>query len=131
MASKRVPLSSLARQLVWERDKGVCGMCGEPVEFDDMEVDHIVPIAEGGDSSPSNLRAAHWRCNRKAVKPPRYISAGRRLRAFIAPDDLWEFVLQSGGSAWLRSLIRREMECPEAERMRSYGRDGRVGTRRY
>lgn len=46
------------KQLVLARDRGVCHICGEPGA---NTADHV--IALGGTDEPSNLRAAHRRCN--------------------------------------------------------------------
>lgn len=51
-------------QVVFERDEGVCGFCGESVARDAFDVDHIVPLADGGLHSYDNARVAHPRCNR-------------------------------------------------------------------
>lgn len=57
----RAPL----RQQIWERDKGICGICHEPVSFEDMEIDHVFPRSHGGPDDPENLQAAHEPCNRR------------------------------------------------------------------
>lgn len=59
---------------IYERDKGFCGICKLPIDiklkFPDVNsfsVDHILPIAIGGDDTPDNVQAAHLGCNaRKA-----------------------------------------------------------------
>lgn len=73
----------LLDEMVAEQD-GLCGICGEPLDVipshpqmpapwdPDMErterwsaeVDHIHPVAEGGNDDWWNLRAVHRRCNR-------------------------------------------------------------------
>ncbi len=50
-------------QLVWERDEGVCGICGEAAELSDWHLDHIVPIARGGEHSYANVQVSHPLCN--------------------------------------------------------------------
>lgn len=52
------------RRALWERDGGICGICGEPVPLAEMEIDHIMPRRERGSNSLANLRATHGRCNR-------------------------------------------------------------------
>lgn len=51
--------------VVLERDDGVCGICGEDVDPFAFEVDHIVPLARGGEHSYANTQAAHMACNRQ------------------------------------------------------------------
>lgn len=50
-------------RVLLERDGGVCGICDEPVS-DRFDVDHIVPLAAGGEHSYANTRIAHPSCNR-------------------------------------------------------------------
>lgn len=52
------------RQLIYDKYKGKCGICGEPLKFDEMTVDHIVPLAIGGDNSMENLQCCCINCNR-------------------------------------------------------------------
>lgn len=50
---------------VFERDKGVCGICMKPVEPNSpWEVDHIVPLSKGGIHAYANVQLAHRSCNR-------------------------------------------------------------------
>lgn len=49
----------------YERDQGVCQLCFLPVSFDDMDIDHIIPLAAGGTHEPGNVQVAHGPCNRK------------------------------------------------------------------
>ena len=52
-------------QVVFERDEGVCGICGGVVERDRFDVDHVIPLALGGEHSYENARLAHVSCNRR------------------------------------------------------------------
>jgi hypothetical protein len=51
------------RRWIWERDSGRCGICRRPVGLDEMHIDHVRPILEGGDNHVTNLRISHARCN--------------------------------------------------------------------
>jgi 5-methylcytosine-specific restriction endonuclease McrA len=58
------------RSKVFERDGWICGICGDPVnrdakvpELDAPVMDHIVPLAQGGEHSYSNTQCAHFYCN--------------------------------------------------------------------
>jgi 5-methylcytosine-specific restriction endonuclease McrA len=60
------------RQVVFERDGWMCHICGEAVDPtlkrpDPMaaELDHIIPLAKGGEESYANCRCSHATCNRK------------------------------------------------------------------
>lgn len=48
---------------IYLRDKGLCGLCGEPVEGSESTVDHIVPVSHGGPHTRANVQLAHRSCN--------------------------------------------------------------------
>jgi 5-methylcytosine-specific restriction endonuclease McrA len=49
--------------VVLERDDGVCGICGGDVDPEDFHVDHIIPLARGGEHRYANVQPAHPWCN--------------------------------------------------------------------
>lgn len=49
--------------IVLERHDGVCGICEKDVDPLDFHVDHIVPLARGGNHSYANTQPAHPYCN--------------------------------------------------------------------
>ena len=53
------------RMAIYERDDGVCHICGFHVEVEEFEVDHVFPRIRGGSSDSSNLKASHRACNRR------------------------------------------------------------------
>ena len=64
---------SITLKRLYERDGGVCQICGEPCDWNDTEwgghgptypsIDHIVPRAKGGEHKWSNVQLAHCICN--------------------------------------------------------------------
>ncbi|MBU3682956.1 MAG: HNH endonuclease, partial [Phycisphaerales bacterium] len=59
-------MSSKLRKQILERDGGTCQICGsaagedsgcEPGKRCRLQIDHVVPISQGGTDDPSNLRA--------------------------------------------------------------------------
>lgn len=49
-----------------------CSICGLPINVHlpypqpwSLTIDHIIPIAKGGETKETNLQPAHFRCNRK------------------------------------------------------------------
>ena len=71
-------------QDVYERDNGVCYLCGEPCDWNDYEEkdgvivygnrypsrDHIIPKSRGGCNSWDNIRLAHRICNSLKADSP-------------------------------------------------------------
>lgn len=46
------------------RDKGICGLCKEPIQrLKDFNIDHIIPKSVGGSNAYDNLQATHRKCN--------------------------------------------------------------------
>jgi hypothetical protein len=48
---------------VFKRDDFTCAYCGRRPPEVTLEVDHIIPRAEGGTNDPENLTTACWDCN--------------------------------------------------------------------
>lgn len=53
----------VSRQAIIERDDGICQICRQPVPPDQIHLDHIVPLSQGGDHTAANLRLTHKLCN--------------------------------------------------------------------
>lgn len=47
------------------RDRGLCGICHQPIMETTIELDHVVPLAAGGWHAPDNVQLAHRSCNRR------------------------------------------------------------------
>lgn len=65
-------VDEIDRQAVFERDGWTCGICGGSIDPElrwpdrmSAQVDHVVPLAKGGDHSWENVQAAHFSCNAK------------------------------------------------------------------
>jgi 5-methylcytosine-specific restriction endonuclease McrA len=62
----RRPIPDTTRWLIFARARYRCAYCGHlGDEVHPLEVDHIRPVAEGGDNHPSNLVSACRPCNRE------------------------------------------------------------------
>jgi 5-methylcytosine-specific restriction endonuclease McrA len=48
----------------YERQKGICCLCGEHFELEEMEADHITPWKEGGTTIAENCQMLCRNCNR-------------------------------------------------------------------
>lgn len=71
---------------ILRRDGGICHLCGQPGAD---TADHLVPVAQGGTHTPSNLRAAHQTCNRKRGDRPIDQARNEILRTNDSSDWTW------------------------------------------
>lgn len=51
--------------IIYQRDEGLCGICRLPVSLNGMHIDHIIPLAKGGEHSYKNTQISHPVCNMK------------------------------------------------------------------
>jgi 5-methylcytosine-specific restriction endonuclease McrA len=78
--SKRIPPeqvvdTDITVKALYERDKGICYLCGKPCDFNDIDkernavgrnypsIDHIFPVVRGGKHAWDNVKLAHVGCN--------------------------------------------------------------------
>ena len=76
--AERKPLSKKMRFEVFKRDKFTCQYCGRMAPDVILEVDHIKPVAEGGNNGMMNLITSCRDCNRGKGK--RKISDNAELK---------------------------------------------------
>lgn len=60
-ASRRSRIADDVRAHVWARDDGRCVRCQAE---DDLQFDHIIPVAKGGSNAPENVQILCGDCNR-------------------------------------------------------------------
>ena len=53
------------KQKVYEKQKGICPVCGKHFELKEMEADHITPWSEGGKTNEDNCQMLCKECNRR------------------------------------------------------------------
>lgn len=53
------------RREAYEEQNGICAICGEEFEIEDMEADHITPWSEGGKTIKENCQMLCRKCNRE------------------------------------------------------------------
>ncbi len=51
------------RQVVWERDGGICHICHQDADPTDWHLDHVIPLVKGGQHSYANVAVSHPFCN--------------------------------------------------------------------
>ena len=75
---KRRAIPAKVREKLIEANAGICPVCGE--EADKWEIDHIIPLALGGEDLPGNLESKCYRCHRlKTTGDVKQIAKVRRL----------------------------------------------------
>ena len=63
--------TAMKRARIYIRDRYRCQYCGEHKHAKDLTLDHILPRAQGGESTPHNLVSACVKCNqRKGNRTP-------------------------------------------------------------
>jgi len=67
---KKAYRASVSFKKIYQRDEGICQICGLPVAYDTSSekawsatVDHIVPLSVGGVHHPDNCQLTHRMCN--------------------------------------------------------------------
>jgi len=80
--------TAMKRARIYIRDKYRCQYCGENRHASDLTLDHILPRAQGGESTPQNLVSACVKCNQRKgnrtpeqarmplLTPQKYLSIG-------------------------------------------------------
>lgn len=63
--NRRKQYTQPEREAIWQKQKGECAICGQPVPFGDSHLDHIVPWDFVGDELPDNLQILCSECNWK------------------------------------------------------------------
>lgn len=55
-----------ARRFIWERDQGKCAKCDTEVKrrYGDWDLDHIVPLIDGGSHGPENMQILCKPCHK-------------------------------------------------------------------
>lgn len=83
-------ISGRRRKAIFERDGWVCQLCLKPVDRSlpsgdpgAPTIDHVVPVALGGDHADDNLRLAHRWCNNS--RNTMDLAEWRRLKAIQEP----------------------------------------------
>lgn len=64
MMAQRKIFSDYEKKTIYAKCDGKCAICGKPVQFKHMTVDHKVPLSKGGTNELSNLQLSCLECNR-------------------------------------------------------------------
>ena len=61
--AKRRKFTLNEKRIVYAKCNGKCAICGQPVKFKKMTIDHKVPLSKDGSNAMSNLQLACRSCN--------------------------------------------------------------------
>lgn len=61
---KRKQYSENQRKIIYQKANGRCQLCGRKIEYEDMTLDHIVPLSLGGADEMDNLQCTDFACNK-------------------------------------------------------------------
>ncbi|MBE9003597.1 HNH endonuclease [Fortiea sp. LEGE XX443] len=61
----RIRIPAEVKQYVFQRDKYQCQSCGKTALEADLTIDHIIPLALGGQNDISNLHTLCLTCNQE------------------------------------------------------------------
>jgi CRISPR/Cas system Type II protein with McrA/HNH and RuvC-like nuclease domain len=86
------------RERIFERDKGICGICKHPIEdIEQSNIDHIIPLSRKGENCMENKQIAHIECNQSKGNK---IIPTRKIKSWIeesdAPQRLWNEIAVNG-----------------------------------
>ena len=60
---KRKNYSNEERKIIYNKSGGRCELCGRKILLEDMTIDHITPLAMGGEDDVENLSCTCYPCN--------------------------------------------------------------------
>lgn len=84
----RKRITKKMRALVFEKDHGLCYLCGGKVEASERwDLEHEIALDLGGKDEMSNYRVAHVQCHKvKSKADAKLIAKGRRIRRNLDPE---------------------------------------------
>lgn len=62
---KRRSITAKERVAIFNRWGGVCHICKGKIEGKGWDVEHVIPLAQGGEDGGDNLRPAHIDCHKE------------------------------------------------------------------
>jgi hypothetical protein len=86
MQTERKSYTRSERFWIWNKDFGICHLCGRPVAFVECEISHDIPLKAGGRDVDSNRHPAHRSCHAKRTqeRDRPMMDKARRVRRYAA-----------------------------------------------
>ena len=89
MSARRKRISDDSREAIAERDDWECVYCDEDLDWDNLAIDHKIPLSRGGTNHTNNLQATCNECNEE--KGNKTDAEYRRwLEEEEDDDDYWD-----------------------------------------
>lgn len=107
---QRKPISKALRFEVFKRDKFTCQYCGEHAPTVVLQIDHIHPVAQGGDNNILNLITSCFSCNNgksdKSLEDRSVIEKQHKQLSMLQEKrEQFELMLE-----WKKSLAQMEQD---------------------
>lgn len=101
---KRKKYSQTVRKMVYNKSGGHCELCGREIQFSEMTLDHIIPLAQGGADNKTNLQCTCRACN--------------TFKGHILPEDFMHRITEiylyqmskKNGDKFMWKIVRRYLE---------------------
>jgi 5-methylcytosine-specific restriction endonuclease McrA len=80
----RLSMSRTRRLRLWERDHGICCLCGQPIDGvrQRWQIEHLRALELGGDDTDKNCAPAHSSCSADKDKADHMMAAkAKRMKA--------------------------------------------------
>lgn len=97
-ARRRKPIPKAVRQKVYEKYDGHCAYCGKPIEYKEMQVDHIQAHYLGGADEMDNYNPACRMCNfyKGTMSIDRFREELRKLQERLKKVYIYRLALRYG-----------------------------------
>lgn len=59
-----VSIEDIVRDVVYERDNGICYLCEKPTDPNNWHLEHKIPLSRGGSHTYNNVAVSHPPCNK-------------------------------------------------------------------
>jgi 5-methylcytosine-specific restriction endonuclease McrA len=97
------------KQRLYNEQNGLCALCGETLnahwaDSEECQVDHLIPVSQGGDNSESNLVIAHRKCNQE--------KAAKNLLEYISWREMVQLPRSSYRSAKTLECLQKLKRLP-------------------
>lgn len=98
MIMRRRKLTKAQRMRVYEMYGGRCAYCGKKIRYEDMQVDHMVPLNNGGSDTEDNYVPACRMCNhyKSTLTVEKLREQLTRLQERLRKDYTYRLALQYG-----------------------------------